>query len=112
MNRRAQFQESGSDNAKQCPWCDRWCLKDGACDYVFSCGLDYTGTFVVGSGCGRTWCWTCGKKYCLPYHDATTGVRLPGAKNHHDAHCCKLEPGFEESEYCGGGHNPHCARRW
>ena len=49
------------DDAKQCPWCARWCLKDAACAYVFACGLETTGTFHVGKGCGKSWCWTCGK---------------------------------------------------
>lgn len=101
-----------SDVAKQCPWCERWCLKDNACDYVFACGLDCEGTFHVGSGCGRTWCWACGKKYCSPYYDAVTGQRLREAKDHHDQVCCTAEEGFYREDYCGGGHSGHCAKRW
>ena len=52
------------NDAKQCPWCQRWCLKDNACDYIFACGLETRGTFVKGAGCGRSWCWRCGLKYC------------------------------------------------
>lgn len=96
--------------AKQCPWCQRWALKDNACDYVFACGLDDKG-FHVGKGCGRTWCWTCEKKYCTPYYDAITGQRLPTAKDTHDQ-CCRQEPGFKEEDYCPGGHSSHCAKRW
>jgi hypothetical protein len=98
-------------NGKQCPWCGRWCLKDDACSYVFACGLEDTGVFHVGLGCGRSWCWTCGKKYCSPYYDVITGVRCPDARDHHDAACCLAEPGFVAAEYCMGGHNPHCAPR-
>jgi len=101
-----------SNDAKQCPWCQRWCLKDAACDYVFACGLETTGKFVVGAGCGRTWCWQCGKKYCCPYYDPTTGQRLPTAKDHHDPFCCKKEEGFKDIDYCPGGHSSHCGRRW
>ena len=104
--------ESGSTDAKQCPWCERWCLKDAACDYVFSCGLDFRGNFVVGAGCGRTWCWRCGKKYCSPYHDPTTGQKLANAKDSHSATCCLAEAGFQQDEYCGGGCSSHCAARW
>ena len=104
--------ESGSTDAKQCPWCQRWCLKDAACDYVFSCGMDFKNKFHVGAGCGHTWCWVCCKKYCHLYHNATTGDKLPTAKDHHDAHCCKASPGFVQDDYCPGGHNPHCAKRW
>ena len=103
--------EPGSTDAKQCPWCQRWCLKDAACDYVFSCGMDFNNKFHVGAGCGRTWCWVCCKKYCHIYHNATTGEKLPTAKDHHDD-CCKASPGFKQEDYCPGGHNPHCAKRW
>jgi hypothetical protein len=104
--------ETGSTDAKQCPWCQRWCLKDGACDYVFSCGMDFKNKFHIGAGCGRTWCWVCCKKYCHSYHNPTTGVKLPTAKNNHNANCCSSEPGFKKEDYCPGGHNPHCAKRW
>ena len=104
--------DSGSTDAKQCPWCQRWCLKDAACDYVFSCGLDHGNKFHVGQGCGRTWCWTCGKKYCTPYTDPATGQRLQNAKDNHDPFCCKAEAGFKQEEYCGGGHSSHCSKRW
>ena len=39
--------EDGSTNAKQCPWCNRWCLKDAACDYIFACGLDTRDGFIL-----------------------------------------------------------------
>ena len=104
--------EPGSTDAKQCPWCARWALKDAACDYVFSCGLDLGGKFHVGAGCGRTWCWTCGKKYCSQYTDPTTGQRLQDAKDRHDPFCCKAEAGFKQEYYCEGGHSSHCAKRW
>ena len=104
--------ETGSGDAKQCPWCARWCLKDNACAYVFSCGLDIRQGFVVGAGCGRTWCWTCGKKYCGQYHDAATGQKLTSAKDHHNGSCCRSEEGFKEEDYCPGGHSGHCGKRW
>ena len=102
--------ETGSKDAKVCPWCGRWCLKDNACAYVFACGLDFTGVFHVGAGCGRTWCWTCGKKYCTPYCDPATGKELPGKKDHHNATCCLAEG--PQEDYCPGGHSGHCAKRW
>ena len=104
----------GLDDAKMCPWCERWCLKDAACAYVFACGLEAgaAGKFRVGAGCGRTWCWECGKKYCTPYYDPVTGMRSAGARDSHDAGCCRQEVGFKQEEYCGGGHSSHCGKRW
>lgn len=107
-----QMPENGSADAKQCPWCQRWCLKDNACDYIFSCGLDVKHGFVVGAGCGRTWCWQCGKKYCSQYNDPKTGAKLPSAKDHHDGQCCRKEERFKEEDYCPGGHSGHCGKRW
>ena len=101
------------DDAKQCPWCERWCLKDSACNYIFACGLP-TGSakFVVGTGCGKSWCWLCGKKFCGLYIDPCSGKKTPGAKEHHNSKCCAQEPGFQQSDYCPGGHNSHCEKRF
>ena len=100
-------------DAKQCPWCARWCLKDDACNYIFACGLQ-TGInlFVLGAGCGHSWCWECGKKFCGLYIDPVTGIKCKGARENHDADCCKKEPGYVESDYCPGGHNSHCNKRF
>ena len=86
--------------------------KDNACDYIFACGLDSAGKFHIGAGCGRSWCWRCGKKYCSQYYDPVTGQRLPTAKDSHDAICCKSESEFKQEDFCPGGHSGHCARRW
>lgn len=98
-------------DAKQCPWCERWCLKDAACNYIFACGLETNNKFVVGAGCGKSWCWQCGKKFCGQYYDPRSGSKLPTARDTHDA-CCSKEPGFVQSEYCPGGHNSHCVPRF
>jgi len=102
----------GSDDAKQCPWCARWALKDAACNYIFACGLDSGRGFIKNNGCGRSWCWECGKKFCGQYYDPLTGQKLPGAKDIHDGACCQLEQGFSKETYCCGGHNSHCEKRW
>ena len=103
--------DKDSKDAKQCPWCERWALKDTACNYIFACGLQTKGGFLMGGGCGRSWCWECGKKFCGLYIDPATGAQLPTAKDNHDA-CCRSEVGFTEADYCCGGHNSHCAKRW
>ena len=100
-----------SGDAKQCPWCERWALKDAACNYIFACGLETAGTFKVGAGCGRSWCWECGKKFCSVYIDPSTGHKAPGAKENHGG-CCSEEAGFSKEAYCCGGHNSHCEKRW
>jgi hypothetical protein len=102
-----------TDDAKQCPWCERWCLKDDACNYIFACGLvSGSGKFVIGAGCGKSWCFECGKKFCGTYIDPLNGRKTSEAKEHHNNVCCKSEVGFKEEEYCCGGHNSHCNKRW
>ena len=97
---------SNCQDARQCPWCERWCLKDDACNYIFACGLDKSG-FHKGEGCGKSWCWGCGKKFCGQYYDPSSGKKLPGAKDSHDAGCCP-----READYCSGGCSSHCEKRW
>jgi hypothetical protein len=104
--------EPGSVDAKMCPWCERWCLKDTACNYIFACGLETNGKFHVGGGCGKSWCWECGKKFCGQYIDPTNGKRMSDARDNHDGGCCKNSVGFKQEEYCCGGHNSHCNKRW
>ena len=99
-----------STDAKMCPWCERWALKDDACNYIFACGLDTKLGFQIGKGCGRSWCWGCGKKFCGFHHDPVTGRKLPGARDNHDS-CCTREEGYKREDYCNDGCSSHCAPR-
>jgi hypothetical protein len=99
-------------DARACPWCARWCLKDAACNYIFACGLDTRRGFVIGAGCGRSWCWGCGKKFCGLYYDPVTGLKKSDARDNHTITCCLMEPGFRQEEFCAGGCSSHCAKRW
>lgn len=102
-----------SNDAKQCPWCERWCLKDNACNYIFACGLESASNrFILGAGCGRSWCWECGKKFCGQYIDTKSGSKRFDSKEYHDSICCLNEPGFRKTDYCPGGHNSHCNKRY
>ncbi len=109
MSLDAKSLDAKSLDAKQCPWCLRYCLKDSNCNYIFACGLDLNNVFHVGQGCGRAWCYECGKKFCGRLYDEQG--RKIGTRTEHDR-CCFLEPGFSQSEYCPGGHNSHCKKRF
>jgi hypothetical protein len=101
------------NDAKQCPWCQRWCLKDDACNYIFACGLQSGNLgFLVGGGCGKSWCWQCGKKFCGQYVNPQTGMKYPNASDTHNDSCCTKESDFSKETYCCGGHNSHCDKRW
>lgn len=101
----------------QCPWCDRWCLKDDNCMYIFACGLDYRGVFHPDSGCGNSFCFQCGLKYCGPYY--TSGVsqnqkkyeKHANARDTHDSKCCIKSSSFCPLQFCAGGHSSHCPPR-
>jgi hypothetical protein len=98
--------------AMQCPWCQRWALKDDACNWV-CCGLESgSNAFVVGAGCGRQWCFSCGKRLCGVLYDSTSGQIHQGVSTSHGRRCCSAEckqAGLDpyESSYCQGGHNSH-----
>lgn len=98
------------EDAKQCPWCKRWALNGGACAFIYACGLDANGKFHLGAGCGRSWCWDCGKKYCGWYMDPEDGRKSRAAREEH-AGCCASAPDFAEAEFCEGGHSAQCAPR-
>lgn len=89
-----------SNDARPCPWCGQWALKDPACNWV-CCGLSVDRGFVRGAGCGMQWCFLCARKLCSRLFDPESGDRLPGVSTNHSAACC----GFEG--YCPGGHNSH-----
>jgi hypothetical protein len=94
-----------------CPHCERMTSKPEGCNYVFACGETHGG-FQVGLGCGKPFCYECGKKFCTQKYDPKTGKEMGGYLQNHTSKCCKLAHGFDEDEYCPGGHNSHCNKRW
>ena len=94
-----------------CPHCGEMMCKDDRCSFVY-CGLGGDDVFRVGFGCGKAFCYTCGKKYCGQHYDAQNGQKLPAFRENHDARCCASEPGFQQAEYCCGGHSKYCNVRW
>jgi len=92
--------------------------KDDACNWV-CCGLvtdERTGKdkFLPGMGCGRQWCFECGKRLCgqMFVEDEATGqVAKTSAPTYHNEYCCRQEAaalGVDyESTYCPGGHDSH-----
>jgi len=100
--------ELGPDGI-ECPFCGIGFVKDNNCMYV-TCGLG--NVFRVGYGCGRSFCFQCGKKFCGQHYDPETGLLALTYRDTHDAVCCTKEPDFSKDTYCPGGHNSHCSKRW
>lgn len=98
-------------DVKFCPHCGEIFCKDDNCSFVY-CGLGGDDVFRVGFGCGRCFCFTCGKKYCGFHYDPKTGSKLATFATQHNKQCCMSEPGFQQHDYCCGGHSSHCAKRW
>ena len=94
-----------SDLAKQCPWCDRWCLKDDQCNYVV-CGRNSQNQFVPQAGCGHAWCYQCGKKLCGRMY-AEDGTLLDPNEDHNIRHRPTPDDPCSGPDYCPGGHNSH-----
>jgi len=100
-----QFQEKMTD-AKQCPWCERWSLKDDRCNYVV-CGRPEVGVFVLGVGCGRAWCFDCGLKLCGRMYCEETGELLDPNEDHNHGHDPSAQTACSQPGFCLGGHNSH-----
>ena len=94
-----------SEIAKQCPWCERWCLKDDQCNYVV-CGRGADNKFVPYAGCGHAWCFQCGKKLCGRMF-AEDGTLLDPNEDHNTGHRPTPDDPCSGPEYCPGGHNSH-----
>ena len=89
--------------AKQCPHCERWALKDTACNFVV-CGRATHG-FVSGAGCGRAWCFECGLKLCGRYYDARGAAT--GLSEDHTHAPGPLYDACNGDGFCPGGHDSH-----
>lgn len=88
---------------QSCPHCHRYFIKDNNCNFVV-CGRRDDGTFLPNHGCGRPFCFLCGKKLCGIMYDETTGTLLDANENHnHPAEYTECTG----EEYCPGGHNSH-----
>ena len=95
-----------SDLAKQCPWCERWCIKDDRCNYVV-CGRVEVGVFMVGAGCGQAWCFQCGGKLCGRMFCETTGELLNADEDHNHLDDPEGRRACSGVGFCPGGHNSH-----
>jgi len=93
----------------ECPWCSRVWAKDEACNWV-CCGLLADNKFAVGFGCGKQFCFQCGKKLCTLHFDPETGQKKESTSQH-TKECCDVEAKERcvkhDDEYCIGGHNSH-----
>ena len=92
-------------SVKQCPWCERYSVKDEACNYVV-CGRTAEG-FVLGHGCGRAWCFHCGLRLCGRMYDEQTGAMLCANENHNHPRGSPEHEVCNGPGYCPGGHNAH-----
>ena len=94
-------------DARPCPHCGRWAVKDAACNYVV-CGRARLGVLARAPdgealGCGRPWCFACGGKLCGRMFDTATGrLEDPNEDHNHPPGTPCDGPG-----YCPGGHNSH-----
>ena len=95
-----------SSDAKECPWCARWSLKDERCNYVV-CGRPEIGQFLLGAGCGRAWCFECGNKLCGRMFCEETGELLNADEDHNHMGDPEATADCSQPGFCLGGHNSH-----
>jgi hypothetical protein len=89
----------------RCPHCDRLCVKDDACNYVV-CGRTDTG-FKIGYGCGKPFCFLCGKKLCGQMYNEVTGEMIDSNEDHNHTTDEEQKIICSQNGYCLGGHNSH-----
>lgn len=70
--------------SKKCPHCKKIFISDNNEDYVV-CG--YTAKGHDWKGCGRDWCFTCGKKLCKCWE---VDLLFDEINRNHDGKCCKI----------------------
>lgn len=77
----------------ECPHCGKtWAINKNT-QYTI-CGLTNTG--FSWSGCGRDWCFKCGKKLCKIWN---THQLFNTLNRHHDIHCCKRAAQRHNQDY-------------
>jgi hypothetical protein len=70
---------------KNCPHCDKECTINEKTDYII-CGYQDTKSGFDWFGCGKDWCFECGKMLCKSW----SGNDLCSEYNRlHDSKCCK-----------------------
>jgi hypothetical protein len=96
--------------SKKCPHCHTIRVDFADTDYVI-CGY---GDFKRGydwKGCGRDWCFQCGKRLCKTWNKNKLNIQF---NQSHDDRCCKnlaLMKGLNyESEFCNCNNNIHVNR--
>jgi hypothetical protein len=71
---------------KKCPHCHHDCISCDNTTYII-CGYQniYTGFDMIG--CGRDWCFRCGKKLCKQWHENSLFIDI---NRIHNDECCKV----------------------
>jgi hypothetical protein len=72
-----------NNNAKHCPHCNQLNFNETNTSYII-CG--YSNRGYDWKGCGRDWCFACGKKLCKSWNHNLLFNKL---NRHHDSKCCK-----------------------
>ena len=82
-------------SSKKCPHCSKLLFKNDKNSYVI-CG--YTSKGFDWKGCGRDWCFDCGKKLCKKWSLDMLFNRL---NRYHDSKCCKYYAMKTDDSYQG-----------
>jgi len=94
------------EEAKQCPWCERWALKTLlSCNYVV-CGRHPDG-FYRDAGCGKAWCYLCCGRLCGQMYDPENGNMLDPNEDHNHSPGTEAFNTCNAEGYCPGGHDCH-----
>lgn len=84
---------------KNCPHCQKPYIAPSTQDYVV-CGYSNSHTGYDWIGCGKDWCFRCGKKLCKSW---TIDSLYHPQNRYHDKNCCRKHAeknGIKYDEYC------------
>lgn len=86
--------------SKKCPHCNNSCLLNENHKYVI-CGYTDTHTGYDWNGCGKDWCFKCGKKLCKSWIENNLHVEINRTHNKECCHTHSKIHGFNyPDDYC------------
>lgn len=87
--------ENIETKSAKCPHCKHVCVTDIGTKYII-CGYVDKKTGYDWKGCGKDWCFECGKMLCKSWDGDQLFLEM---NRHHDDQCCKLHAEEHHRDY-------------
>lgn len=87
LNNVEKSKENGLRIIKNCPHCKKPCIASPNQEYIV-CGYNDTHNGYDWIGCGKDWCFRCGKKLCKNWNNDSL---FNPQNRYHDKKCCRKD---------------------